>query len=173
MKKVIWSIFILAFLTSCKECGPGQKESEVSFEVDGVYSIREGHILKDLTKGDVSLDYAGICLEIQKPDIAVVRFVGQKEIKDISMKWSKVEEGKYKIDYSGKEAFFYENRRSKSGSKSAYLIYMLTFKEVKPMESETSQYVGMSKLFNYPTLDDCTSYKREEMNQEPDPGPDN
>ncbi|WP_025178823.1 hypothetical protein, partial [Leptospira kirschneri] len=156
MKKIIYCMLILGFLTSCKECGPGQKEPEVSFEVDGVYSIMDSVVFKDR-----AFDYGGICLEIQKPDIAVVRFVGLKEVKDISVKWSKVEEGKYKIDYSGKEAFFYDYRIYKN-SKHPDLTYMLTFKDSKPSSSDTDHYTTMSKLFNYSTLDDCTSYKREE-----------
>lgn len=167
MKQIICSLFILAFLTSCKECGPGKKAPEVSFEVEGVYSVHTSLIFKEQ-----AFDYGGICLEIQKPDTAIVRFVGLKEVKDVHTKWQRIEEGKYEIDYDGKKAFFYENRRSKPGSKSAYLIYLLTFKDVKPAESETNHYTSITKLFN-DTLDDCTSYKREEMNQDPDPGPDN
>ncbi|MCG6166852.1 hypothetical protein [Leptospira sanjuanensis] len=171
MKKIICSLFILAFLTSCKECKPGQKEPEVSFEVDGVYSVHDGRFLKDLTKGDVSLEYGGICLEIQRPDVAIVRFVGLKEVKDVSMKWSKVEEGKHKISYHSSSAFIYDYEVWKG--KGPYMILMLSSQETKPSNDETNSYTSMTKLFNYPTLDDCTSYKREEMTQESDPGPDN
>ncbi|EMK05618.1 hypothetical protein LEP1GSC176_2187 [Leptospira kirschneri str. MMD1493] len=56
-------MLILGFLTSCKECKPGQNEPEVSFEVDGVYSVHESLVFKDR-----AFDYGGICLEIQKPE---------------------------------------------------------------------------------------------------------
>ncbi|UML84280.1 hypothetical protein FH587_20115 [Leptospira interrogans] len=171
MKKIIYCMLILGFLTSCKECNPGQKEPEASFEVEGVYSVHERRILDSLIKGNESLEYAGICLEIHKPDTAVVRFVGLKEVKDISMKWSKVEEGKYKIDYKDKEAFFYDYRMHKD-PKHPDLTYMVSLKSAKPIDDDTNSYTTMTKYFN-DTLDDCTSYKREEMSQEPDPGPDN
>ncbi|WP_025182878.1 hypothetical protein [Leptospira kirschneri] len=166
MKKIIYCLLILSFLTSCKECKPGEKESEVSFEVDGVYSVRSSLVFKDRT-----FDYGGICLEIQKPDTAIVRFVGLKEVKDIRTKWQRVEDGKYEIDYDGKKAFFYDYEIWKG--KGPYLIYMLTFSSTKPSPDDPDTFTGMSKLFNYPTLDDCASYKREEMSQESDPGPDN
>ncbi|WP_061248027.1 hypothetical protein [Leptospira noguchii] len=165
--KIIYCLLILGFLTSCKECKPGQKEPEVSFEMDGVYSVHESLVFRDRT-----FDYGGICLEIQKPNTAIVRFVGFKEVKDVRTKWQKVEEGKYEIDYDGKKAFFYDYIMDRD-PKYPQIQYMLTFKDVKPMESETNYYTTFTKLFNYPTLDDCTSYKREEMNQDPDPGPDN
>lgn len=170
MKKIIYCLLILGFLISCKECKSGQKEPEVSFEMEGVYSVHEGRILKDLTKGDLSLDYGGICLEIQKPDAAVVRFVGLKEIKDISMKWSKVEEGKHKIEYHGNEAFLYDYEIWKG--KGPYMILMLSLQNSKPSNDDTKQYTSVTKQFNS-ALDDCTSYTREEMSQESDPGPDN
>ncbi|EMO53996.1 hypothetical protein [Leptospira noguchii] len=170
MKKIICSLFILAFLTSCKECGSEKKEPEVSFEVDGVYSVHESRILKDLTKGDVSLDYGGICLEIRKPDVVIARFVGLKEVKDVLMKWSKVEEGKHKISYQGNSVFTYDYEIWKG--KGPYMILMLSSLENKPSNDDTSNYTSITKRFNN-TLDDCTSYKREEMNQDPDPGPDN
>ncbi|UMQ53437.1 hypothetical protein FH582_16030 [Leptospira interrogans] len=166
MKKIIYCLLILGFLTSCKECKPGQKEPEVSFEVDGVYSVRASLVFRDRT-----FDYGGICVEIQKPDTAVIRFVGLKEVKDVRTKWQRVEEGKYEIDYDGKKAFFYDYIMDRD-PKSPEIKYMLTFSSTKPSSDDADIFTGMSKLFN-DTLDDCTSYKREEMNQDPDPGPDN
>lgn len=166
MKKILYCVLILGFLASCKDCKPGQKAPAVSFEVDGVYSVRSSLVFKDRT-----FAYGGICLEIQKPNTAILRFVGLKDVKDVHMKWRKVEEGKYEIDYEDKKAFFYEYIMDRD-PKSPEIKYMLTLNTTKPSTNDVDVFTGMSKLFN-DTLEDCTSYKREEMNQDPDPGPEN
>ncbi|EMO65673.1 putative lipoprotein [Leptospira kirschneri str. 200803703] len=105
MKKIIYCLLILGFLTSCKECKPGQNEPEVSLEVDGIYGVYETRILYTLAKSDISFDYKAVCIEIQKPDVFVVRFLNTEKKKDIHMKWEKAEEGKYKINYKDQTAF--------------------------------------------------------------------
>ncbi|EJO69353.1 hypothetical protein LEP1GSC044_3725 [Leptospira kirschneri serovar Grippotyphosa str. RM52] len=115
--------------------------------------------------------YGAVCIEIQNPSAFIVRFLDAKKEKDVRMKWEKVEEGKYRISYKDREAFFYDYMKD-ADPKRPYLIFMMSLKGVKPLESD-DDYTNLTKLNNSPTLDDCTTYKREEMNQDPDPGPDN
>ncbi|XDD51151.1 hypothetical protein AB3N59_05080 [Leptospira sp. WS92.C1] len=172
MKKIICSLFILAFLTSCKECGPGKKAPEVSFELEGIYGVYESFVASHLAGSDLPAEYGAVCIEIQNPDVFVVRFLDLKKIKDIHMKWKKLEEGKYKISYKDQEAFFYDHRMDKD-LRHPDLTFVMSLKDNKPLSSDTGNYTKMTKLFNYPTLDECTEYEKGQLDQDPDPGPDN
>ncbi|PJZ26536.1 hypothetical protein CH352_05155 [Leptospira hartskeerlii] len=173
MKKIVYGFFLLVFLNSCKDCASGKEDLVISFTEEGIYSIRpEKAIFGSLTAGEDSINYGGVCLEIQNPDVLIIRFVAPEKTKDISMRWSKLAEGKYRINYKDKVAYFYSHRIDRD-PKDPDLAFMLSLKDSKPVPKDTEDYVLMTRIFNYPTLDYCAESEQRELNTPPDPGPEN
>ncbi|PKA17271.1 hypothetical protein [Leptospira haakeii] len=172
MKKIIFSFLLLAFLSSCKECNSAKEESEVSFDLEGIYVVSENALVNQLAGEGVPFKSQSVCIEIQKPDVLIIRYLDLKQETDLSMKWAKVEVGKYKISNKDKVAYFYDYSVYKN-TKHPQMSFLLSLKNNKPLEKETEDYSMMTRSFRIPSLDDCTIAKREELNTPPDPGPEN
>ncbi|TGK43542.1 hypothetical protein [Leptospira andrefontaineae] len=169
MRKIIYCVLLLTLLASCKECGK-EKEPEVSFDIEGVYGVYNANMAGQVFTAESPASYDAVCIEIQKPDTLIVRFLDLTKITDVSLQWSKVEEGKYKINTKGQNAYFYDYIIRKHAPE---LTLMLSYKVNKPDRKDTENYTTMTKLFNHPTLDSCADSMREELQRPSDPGPEN
>ncbi|TGL28498.1 hypothetical protein EHQ52_19750 [Leptospira koniambonensis] len=168
MKRTVISFIVISLFANCG-CKKVKEEEKQNSSFEGVY-VTSGNAEFGALIGNRSSKYYKFCMNVLSSNALEVGYLENK----VQMAWEKLEEGKYKVSYQGKEVFLYDN-----GSKYGELpnsLFLLSLKKEKPLEKNTDDYSQVTKVSNYVSLDDCIEAVKTDLDnvyQNPAPGPEN